>query len=346
MAADVDVLREIQTGWWEDVLLVRVDGEPRVRKVLHRLDAPWAREVFVKEWRYLRGLPDAVSPWFVRVLDECEALRATPIRTDRRLWFDMEPLEGFTDVRTLLAEGRFSALEAEQVDRLLVDALVHGLYRLPGEPFEPEQIVWPVMQQVLRIAMDDPDLARFARAERIVVNGRSLANLQHVLPMVWGDARPTAQLRDAESVRLHGDLFYENVMFRPDPPAVRLVDPVSVAGVEAGPIVFDRVKFASWTGGELYALRHGAFGLTGDAEGATPSVDYAWSREDPVIANLDRIRPGGTLLEAMDTLTGPCEEARAVLDAYFALAMAANTPMPQKLLRYARSVERLAAWAE
>ncbi len=351
MTPDAAVMRTLQTGWWEDVLLVDVDGAPRVRKRLHRLDAPWAREVFIQEWRYLRGLPASLRPPFVQVLAECDELLANPPPSDRPLWFDMEHLDGFTDVRALLAEGGLDIShgcctgETICLQELLIAALLDGLYRLPGAPFEADRIIWPVIEQVLALALTDAELGAYARADSLDINGEVHANLRRTVPTARADDRVRAQLESVPSVRLHGDLFYENVLYRADPPAIRLIDPVSVAGVEAGPVVFDRVKFASWLGGELYALRHGAFELSGEPGGTPPRVQYVWDENDPVLSALQEVDLGSGVLAAMDELTGPSDEAQAVLEAYFNLAMVANTPMPQKLLRYARAVERLAAWA-
>jgi len=345
MIADAQVIRPLQTGFWENVLLVKVDGRTRVRKELHRLDTPWARDVFIREWRYLRELPESLQPPFVSVIAQCEGLLADPPPADQPLWFDMEYLEGFTDVRALLAEGDVGPSEAMRIQELLVTALIDGLYRLDGEPFEAGRIVWPVIEQVLAFAANDDDLAPYARADALMVNGKVLPNLPRTLPAVRVDEALRQQLDAAPSVVLHGDLFYENVLYRPDSPAIRLVDPVSVAGVAAGPVVFDRTKFASWLSGGLYALRHGAFELRSDPAGRHPRVDYAWAKDDPVLSHLHRVDLGGRVLAAMDELTGPTERAQTVLDVYFNLAMVPNTPMPQKLLRYARAVERQAQWA-
>lgn len=354
MTADVEVVRPLQRGWWENVLLVRVDGRLRARKELHRLDAPWARDVLIKEWRYLRELPASMRPPFVSVVDQCDELTADPPPADRRLWFDMEYIEGFTDVRALLAEGRVSVSDAARIQDLLIAALVDGLYRLPGEPFDPDRIVWPVIEQVVEFAVDDADLAPYAGVDEVTINGTVRPNLRQTLSAARADGLIREQFRAAPSVRLHGDLFYENVLYRPDPPAIRLIDPVSVAGVASGPVMFDRVKFASWLSGELYALRHCEFELDHDcchcgglsgAVGRVARIDYAWSSDDPVLGHLRHVDLGSRVLAAMNELCGPCEEAQAVLDAYFNLAMVPNTPMPQKLLRYARAVESLARWA-
>ena len=344
MSRGVTVVRPLQTGWWENVLLVEVDGQRRVRKELHRLDAPWARDVFIKEWRYLRDLPASLRPPFVSILAECDELRSARPPDDCPLWFDMEYLDGFSDVRALLADGYIDPRDAERIQDGLIAALLDGLYHLAGEPFQADRIVWPVIEQVLSFAMQDDDLADYARADVLTVNDTDVPNLRRT----WGAARADddarRQLDDAAAVRLHGDLFYENVLYRADPPAIRLVDPVSVAGVAAGPIVFDRVKFASWLSGELYELRHGGFTLQGDPARSVPRVNYAWSMDDPVLRHLREVDLGGRVLEAMDERVGPSDEAQAVLHAYFNLAMVPNTPMPQKLLRYARAAEGFARW--
>ena len=62
-------------------------------------------------------------------------------------------------------------------------------------------------------------------------------------------------------MRLHGDLFLENMLWRPaddaagNSPQLVLIDPVSVAGVMGGPPLFDLVKYESYATGELPALR-------------------------------------------------------------------------------------------
>lgn len=344
MTATARAIRTLQAGYWENVLLIEVDGQPRVRKELHRLDAPWARNVFIREWHYLRELPDSMRPPFVSVLGQCDELLTDAPPPDRPLWFEMEYLDGFADVRALLAEDRIGQADAERIQDLLAGALVDGLYTLPGEPFDADRIVWSVIEQVHAFARDDPTLARFARAEALDINGKTVPNLNRTFPRARADGQARGQFQAAPSVRLHGDLFYENVLYRFDPPAIRLIDPVSVAGVSAGPVVFDRVKFASWISGELYAQRHGKFALTADPHANPPCVDYAWISGEPVLDGLGRLDLGSRVLAAMDALIGPTDEAQAVLEAYFNLAMVPNTPMPQRLLRYVRAAGHLARW--
>jgi hypothetical protein len=346
MTADVEVVRRLQTGWWENVTLVGRSGLLRVRKELHRLDAPWARDVFIKEWQYLCKLPEGLRPPFVRVIAQCDELLMNPPPPDRPLWFDMEYLDGYTDVRALLAEGRVSSKDAECIQGLLIDALLNCLYHLPGEPFEVDRIIWPVFEQVMDFAERDAELAPYARSPRWVINGRARPNLKQTVPVARADRRARQQFESSPSVRLHGDLFYENVLYRPDPPAIGLIDPVSVAGVAAGPVVFDRVKFDTWVSGELYALRHGRFEVRAGPGRSPPRVDYVWSADDPVLKELRKVDLASRVLAAMDERTGPSESAQAILAAYFNLAMVPNTAMPQRLLRYARATEIMARWAE
>jgi len=340
----VELVRRFQAGWWEDVWLIRVNGQLRVRKELHRPDAPWAREAFVKEWDYLRGLPEELHPPFVRVVGQCDDLLSDRPPSDRALWFDMEYLAGYTNVPTLLGEGRIGPADAERIQDLLIDALMNRLYRIPGDPFEPDRILWKVMQEVVDFATADADLAPYANAACWVINGVGCPRLRETIPAARYDERVRQPLENSPAVRLHGDLFYENVMYRPDPPSIGLIDPVSVAGVATGPVVFDRAKFHSWTTGELYALRHNRFELRADPAGSSPRVEYAWVRTDPVVRALREIDLSGRLLAAMDERIGPSDAAQAVLGAYFHLVMVPNTPMPQKLLRYARATEILARW--
>ncbi len=344
MSTGDPVVRRLQAGWWEDVLLIRCPDGLRVRKQLHRLDAPWATDVFIREWRYLRDLPDGLQPPFVRILDQCEGLMCEPVPLDRPLWFDMEYLEGFTDVRALLSQGQITPADAEHIQDLLIDALMNRLYRLPGRQMSADRTIWPVVDQVLDFAVHDPDLSPYAKADAWTINGVRHPSLHRTTPAAKTDLALRRQIDEAPGVRLHGDLFYENVLYRPNPPAIGLIDPVSVAGVSEGPIVFDRVKFHTWLTGELYALRHGRFRAEADPGGDSPCFSYAWTEDDPVIRGLHAVDLGRRVLARMDERIGDSAAAQALLTAYFNLAMVPNTSMPQRLLRYARATELMARW--
>ena len=117
---------------------------------------------------------------------------------------------------------------------------------------------WPllsVVEHALGALEADPALGRLVRAEAIRLNGASQAGPRTAFGRAVADGALVAALDAEPQVRLHGDLFLENMLWRTaeaaagNSPRLVLIDPVSVAGVMGGPPLFDLVKYESYATG-------------------------------------------------------------------------------------------------
>src|SRR5690606_13385857 len=157
-----------------------------------------------------------------------------------------------------------TALDQPEIDTFqqqLARAVLDDLHE-PLPPPEPLSIhLVTATEEAFSGLRADPAFARLIDADTIILNNAPARGPRAALRHITDRANAPASIDSAEQVRLHGDFFLENILWRPAAvgpgpaapfaPQLILVDPVSVAGVIVGPPVFDLVKYESYARGEL-----------------------------------------------------------------------------------------------
>ncbi len=343
------VVRTLKDGYWERSEVVELDdGSRRVRKRSkgNAPPGPWGVEALRKEIEYLATLPEAASAAFPPLLCAWDHRDRTP----PDVGYEVPYYSEHTDAGELCRRGTLTQRSIDAFQTLLADALLDLVHPQPtgARAFFAAHVV-SVVEHALDTLQADPALAPLLRADAIRVNGQLQA----------GPRAAFARLRESESllstldaepqVRLHGDFFLENVLWRPilapvprdhaaapppdrEEPALLLIDPVSVAGVVHGPPLFDLVKYESYATGELPALRSDWV----EVGGFDGSSDYRY-RVNWHAPELEpfRARDWHTLFRTRFEENYGAVDPRAyrVIDGYFSLAMAVNTRGVQRRAR-------------
>ena len=335
----VRVVRTLKDGYWDRTELVSLpDGSLRVRKTSNG-DAPpgpWGVGALRREIEYLSTLPSEARGAFPPLLARWD----DGARGRAGVGYEVPFYAEHRDAGELAQCGMFVQSEADSFQLALLDVLLERVHGPPGAKSEPFSChVTRVVDHSLGILEADPLLARLSRAESLRLNGERRAGLRTSFARLLSDG--VLSILDTEpQVRLHGDLFLENVLWRTTEPArcsaeipqLLLIDPVSVAGVTAGPPLFDLVKYESYATGELLALRSESV----DISGFDGSDDYVsrirWqSAELLPYETLDlhtRFRRG------FEARYGPVDRrASRLIDGYFSVVMAVNTKGVQRRAR-------------
>lgn len=190
----------------------------------------------------------------------------------------------------------------------------------------------------------NPALGRLVRAEAIRLNGASQAGPRTAFARAVADGALVAALDAEPQVRLHGDLFLENMLWRTaeaaagNSPRLVLIDPVSVAGVMGGPPLFNLVKYESYATGELPALRSEWV----EVAGFDGSDDYRYRvRWDSAeLAPFRRLDWHTRFRRAFEARYGPVDRrAYHLIDGYFSVAMAVNTGGTQRRARLLKATQ-------
>ena len=139
-------------------------------------------------------------------------------------------------------------------------------------------------------------------------------------------------IKNQPQVRLHGDLFLENILLpkfsslKQWPTQLVLIDPVSVAGISAGHPLFDLAKYESYSTGELPAMRRGHVQVTGIEGHNEKQLDFTIDWQHLDMKAYTDINWHRSFRQSYINHYGPVDEAiYALLEAYFAAAMVVCT---------------------
>jgi hypothetical protein len=330
-------VRTLKDGYWDRTEVVqRSDGSLRVRKSTKgNQPGPWGVSALRREIEYLSTLPEQARAAFPPVLDAWDDASADPPRVGYELPFYADHV----DAGELSRRGRLTQTEIDLFQETLADVLlerVHHPMRSVGQTLSDHVI--SVVEQTLHALEADPDLARLIRADRVQLNGEAMLGPRAAFARILKDGSALARLDAEPQVRLHGDLFLENTLWRSatatpsleGAPRLLLIDPVSVAGVVRGPPWFDLVKYESYATGELLALRSEWV----DVGGFEAGDDYHVHFRDAELATF-RTRDWSTRLRRrFEAKYGGFERRVSRLIAgYFNLVMAINTGGIQRRAR-------------
>jgi hypothetical protein len=334
------VVRTLKDGYWDRTEIVELpDGSRRVRKSSkgQAPPGPWGVAALRKEIEYLSTLPATARSVFPPILAAWdESSEATPA-----VGYEVPFYVDHVDTGEL---ARTEALEQAEIDAFQ-DAVAEALFQrvhAPVPAMDPplSQHLTEVVEHALRSLESESALATLIRADSVQVNHQRVAGPRAAFARIMQEAKSLTELDAEPQVRLHGDFFLENVLWRSrekaptiDAPELVLIDPVSVAGVMRGPPLFDLVKYASYATGELLALRSEWVDIGGFDEGGG-GYSYRIRFDAPELAPY-RSRDWHTRLRrAFEARHGAVNRRLyGLIDGYFSVAMAVNTSGIQRRAR-------------
>lgn len=344
------LVRPLKQGYWDSTEVIELtDGSFRVRKRNHGTggSSPWGLESLRREVRYLNSLPPRAAAVLPPVLASWDSLG----RNGPDIGYEM-PFYGAHSEAAVLA--RNSALSQEEIDRFqaeLADAVFDRIHETmtPSEPLSGHMVT--TMYHALDGLGVDPALRLLIESENIELNGFAALGPRAALGRIIKTVDVMALVDAGGNVRLHGDLFLENILWRSDSESERerrliLLDPVSVAGISCGPPLFDLVKYQSYATGELVALRAECVEVTGIG---TTDGRYAWRirNEDPQMAPFRSLDWHSGFRRSFEANYGTVDERLwRFIDGYFSLAMALNTVGLQRQARLLKATTELNAVLE
>ena len=341
------IIRTLKEGYWDRTEVVeQADGSRRVRKRNKGAHAkgPWGVESLRREIRYLTTLPPGAAETLPPVLAcwDCTVNGASDIGYETPFYFR------HTDAGELARRGTLSQGEINAFQRDLAEAVLARIHA-PMTPAEPlSRHLTDTIEHALAGLVADPALARVIGAPMIALNGQRSVGTREALRRIVEETDALKALDAVPSVRLHGDCFLENILWRSaaepaDERRLILLDPVSVAGISCGPPFFDLVKYESYATGELLALRSERVELAGMN---SPDHVYHWRirTEDSALAPFQTLNWHRDFRRAFEARYGePDYRLCRLIDGYFSLAMALNTTGLQQQARLLKGTAELNA---
>lgn len=349
------VVRTLRDGYWERTEVVeRNDGSLSVRKTT-KGDAPpgpWGVAALRREIEYLATLPPAARTAFPPLLLAWDDASSDPPRVGYEVPFYAQ----HRDVGALAQSGALPQAEIDRFQLELAQVLLERVHVLVAPAAQPLSVhVTSVMQRAFTMLEADEALAQLIRAQNVVINGVQRLGSRAALSRLMRQASVLPLLDAPPLIRLHGDCFLENMLWRPEatnpdpgisaPPQLLLIDPVSVAGVSCGLPLFDLVKYESYVSGELLALRSEWVDVAGERGGTDYVYRVRWHAPElaPLLARDWRSR----FRQAFERKHGAIDaRAYRLLDGYFAAVMAVNTKGVQRRARLLKATLELNAAAE
>lgn len=334
-----EVVRTLKDGYWDRTeVIATAAGERRVRKRTKGAGfGPWGIASLRREIAFLLSLPaDAarvfppvLAAWDVETPDGPEVGYAMPFYADH------------LDAGELARRG---SLEQNEID-IFQDTLAAAVVDCLHEPVTAEESlaghVSAVIEEAWRGLENDPASLPLIQAPSLLLNGEEVAGPKTAFARIRHKTDALATLEAAPCVRLHGDFFLENILWRPaavastvPAPRLLLIDPVSVAGVSRGPPVFDLVKYVSYATGELLALRSERVFVEERGTAARREYVYRICWEDPALQPFRARDWHRRFAQRFEARHGPVDRRLyELLDGYFSVAMAVNTHGTQRRAR-------------
>ena len=313
----------LRDGYWDRTAVVQIlSGELRVRKI-SKGDAsagPWGRDNLRAEAAYLQGLEYHLKDFFPALLDNWDG---------ETTGYDMAFQQGFINVGELARRQLFNQAQADAMQ----DYLAQRVFKQLHTPCDTAPILAANMADTLLKAQaclqQQDDLQCLLGG--IEINQQAVSCLDEQLKQLIDS--PLLQSFDQQpQVRLHGDMFMENMLLPEKDPGsdwpqqLMLIDPISVAGVGTGHPMFDLGKYLSYATGELPAMRQERVIVTGFDD--TDKGQFSWQIDwqDPAMAGFNNVDWHSSMRQAYIDHYGAIDtQAFALLEAYFASAMVVCT---------------------
>jgi len=323
-AQEVQLLRD---GYWDRTAIVALDdGSKRVRKISKGdLSAgPWGRDNLRAEANYLATLESHLQDFFAPLFATWD---------EATTGYDMGYTDGYVDVGQIARQQLFNQEQAEAMQGYLGLRLFQQLHT--------SSTAKPILVENIKSTLKKAQLCLQEHAQlncllgQIQVNDLAVAPLQDQLQAIY-NSQVLANFDTSPQVRLHGDLFLENMLLPANdtgsdwPHQLILIDPISVAGIGAGHPLFDLGKYESYATGELPAMRQQRLVLQGFDElsfdGTANRYHWAIDWHDDAMQGFKNINWHSRMRELYIQHYGPVDTAMyELLQAYFAAAMVVCT---------------------
>ena len=182
----------------------------RARKAMRR-PGPGAWRPCARRSPICRRCPPAADDAFPPVLAAWDDTAADPPRVGYEMPFYGEHVDaGALARRGALAQGEIDLIQEALAEVVL--ERVHPARFAASEPLGAHLL--SVVEHALGALEADPALGRLVRAEAIRLNGASQAGPRTAFRRAVADGALVAALDAEPQVRLHGDLFLENMLWR------------------------------------------------------------------------------------------------------------------------------------
>ena len=313
----------LRDGYWDRTAVVQLpNGQLRVRKI-SKGDAsagPWGRDNLRAEAAYLSGLEPHLQDFFPALLDHWDA---------NTTGYDMAFQQGCINVGELARKQLFNQQQADDMQRYLAARVFKQLHT----PCNTQPILASNMGDTLLKAQAELENNEVLACllDSVTINGQAVSSLTGQLNKIL-DSQLLASFDQHPQVRLHGDMFMENMLLPEQdqgqswPQCLMLIDPISVAGVGAGHPLFDLGKYLSYATGELPAMRQERVIVTGFDQPDLCTFTWQIDWQDPAMAGFKNIDWHSQMRASYIDHYGEIDQqAYALLEAYFAAAMVVCT---------------------
>ncbi|MHC4641880.1 MAG: hypothetical protein ACYS32_09565 [Planctomycetota bacterium] len=322
------IVRVLRDGYWDRTEVIELkDGTQRVRKVSKGAETagPWGVSTLRSEIQYLRCLDEKAAKHFPKLLSAWD--------DGPSVGYEAEYVQ---DTVTASDLAQSASLDQVQAD-IFQERLAQVVYEILHSPMALQrpslsEHILHVIDAVLAQLSRQREFAPLIEASTLSINDKQVSGPRTAMARLAQDGTAARSVDGKPQVKLHGDCFLENILIPgsstdPDwPSKVILVDPVSVAGVFEGHPLFDLVKYESYATGELLALRSEKIEVNGFGDPSQCRYVYRVCEEEATIKPFHQIDWYSRFRAAYISRYGEIDmSAYSLLDAYFALVMAACT---------------------
>lgn len=342
LAAIETLLRD---GYWDRTEIIRMaDNSLRVRKQSkgQQSSGPWGQDNLRAEAVYLEELEPHLLDLFPRLIASWQ--HPAP-------GYDMAYMADHVDVAQLVRNQTFTQQQSHEFQAHLGKRVFGQLHTPCQSQARLAENIVATLQQAAQ-SLNEHDQLQCLTTPSMYINGQLCQNLATTTSRLIQQKVLLQSLDQAPQVRLHGDLFLENILLPATsdhphwPRQLVLIDPVSVAGMSAGHPLFDLAKYESYACGELPAMRRGHMLVEGMNNSDTEfsfTIDWQHAQMQPFKA----IDWHTALRQSYNSHHGPVDPAMyALLEAYFAAAMVlCTTGVEQQARALKATLSSQLAWS-
>jgi len=342
LAAIETLLRD---GYWDRTEIIRMaDNSLRVRKQSkgQQSSGPWGQDNLRAEAVYLEELEPHLLDLFPRLIASWQ--HPAP-------GYDMAYMADHVDVAQLVRNQIFTQQQSNEFQAHLGKRVFGQLHTPCQSQARLAENIVATLQQAAQ-SLNEHDQLQCLTTPSMYINGQLCQNLATTTSRLIQQKVLLQSLDQAPQVRLHGDLFLENILLPATsdhphwPRQLVLIDPVSVAGMSAGHPLFDLAKYESYACGELPAMRRGHMLVEGMNNSDTEfsfTIDWQHAQMQPFKA----IDWHTALRQSYNSHHGPVDPAMyALLEAYFAAAMVlCTTGVEQQARALKATLSSQLAWS-